>query len=236
MIKELTTSFQQGIWDTIAESFDLTRKTPWDICVEFIQTLPSKWIVGDFGCGNGRHSILMANQCKNVICIDFSQNLLSIIQEKTTASSKVNLVCSDLTKIPLKDNTFDAVLFIASLHNIPKKINRITALAELHRTLKPDGIALLSVWNKNIDYYNSIKKNSLNLNIPTYKLESGDVFIFWNQNGLHVPRFYHLYEKPEIIKEIENSGFHIDSFKNVRIASKKTPDNYFIQIKKLSVI
>ena len=142
-------------WDDIAESFDNTRRKPWKQCIDFINELPESYSVADLGCGNGRHLIPCAKHCKRVIGIDISKNLLNIARNKTNKKNLSNVIFihGNLVKIPIKDNSLDAVLFIASLHNIKGRQNRISSLKEIKRILRNDGKALISVWSRWQDQY-----------------------------------------------------------------------------------
>jgi ubiquinone/menaquinone biosynthesis C-methylase UbiE len=220
----------QYTWDQIAISFDKTRKRPWRQCIDFLRSLSRNYIVGDFGCGNGRHTIEIANHCKQVIAIDLSKKLLHILEQKIKSYHTIELIHADLINIPLKDNSLDSVFYIASLHNIPKQKQRLKSLKELYRVLKPNGSALISVWSWNQDKYNKVYKNFETINIKSEYIEKGDVFIYWNQDNLHVPRFYHFYDRNEIKNELLETGFKIHSFKEEMIASRTSPDNYFITV------
>jgi len=175
---------------------------------------------------------MIAHHCKKVIGIDLSSNLLHILQQKTEPKPNIDLIHANLISIPLKKDCLDAVLFIASLHNIPKRINRKASLKELYRVLKSNGTVLLSVWNKNLKNINNIYDNIKVLNIDKKHLEFGDVFIYWNQDGFHIPRYYHLYERKEILEELEDIGFSIEEINKVKISAKVNPDNLFILAKK----
>jgi len=217
-------------WNLIAESFDNTRKKPWEICLEYISDLPKESIVADFGCGNGRHLIPCAKYCKKVYGIDISEKLLDIIKRKIEKQNitNVELMHSNLVKIPLKDNSVDSVIFIASLHNIKGRDNRITALRELKRVLKKDKTAMISVWSRWQDKFRKdfFKKAFQIQN----KNEYGDIDVYWRQDGLDIPRFYHLYSKKEFEKDIKSAGLEIIDIKSVKLSSKKYADNYFAKV------
>jgi ubiquinone/menaquinone biosynthesis C-methylase UbiE len=230
---------KKEVWDTIAESFDTTRRKPWDICLDFIKNLDSNSIVVDLGCGNGRHLLPCAQHCKAAIGADISRNLLKIVQKKVEENefSNILLIQSDLISLPIKNSSFDAALFIASLHNIKGRENRIKALKEMYRILKKDGVGLISVWSKWQDRFR--KHFILDLMLFPFKYvkdfgkhEFGDIKIFWKQHKLNVPRFYHLYSRKEIKRDVKNAGFEIIEIKDVKIKSTKYPDNYFLIVKK----
>lgn len=214
-------------WDTIAKSFDQTRRKPWNECLDFIEKLPKESIVADIGCGNGRHIIPCAKHCKKVIGIDLSKELLDIVKEKLDFEKikNVTLFHADATNIPVGDESVDAVLYIAALHNIKGRNNRIKSLKEIKRILKKNGVAQISVWSRWQDKY---RKQFFNKWFAqTGELEFGDINIYWRQHGLDIPRFYHLYSKKEFQKDLKEAGFKIAEIKDVKMHSKRYPDNYF---------
>jgi len=137
-------------WDTIAKSFDATRQKPWKQCIDFIQTLSKTDIVADIGCGNGRHLIPCAQICKETTGLDISRELLEIVKDKLIINNLNNtsLIHSNIVYIPIKDNSVDAVLYIATLHNIKGREKRIQSLKEINRILKKNGRSIISVWSR----------------------------------------------------------------------------------------
>lgn len=222
----------EGTWDSIAKSFDSTRSKPWNQCIDFINKLPESSVILDIGCGNGRHLIPAAKHCKMAIGLDISRELLNIVKSKIN-NQKLENVCllhSDVVNIPLKDECVDSILFIAALHNIPRRERRLQSLKEVNRILKTDGTALISVWSRWQDKYR--KQFFKKWFTQTGKTEFGDIDIYWRQHGLDIPRFYHLYSKREFLKDIRDSGLKLVEIHDICINSKKHPDNFFALIKK----
>jgi ubiquinone/menaquinone biosynthesis C-methylase UbiE len=137
---------------------------------------------------------------------------------------------SNFLYLPIKNNSIDAVLFIASLHNVFCRKNRIKSLLELHRVLKKNGKGLISVWSRWQDKYRKyfIKKLLLN----NKKSELGDIIIYWNKDKLNIPRFYHLYSKMEFLKDLKKSGLSLIKIYEYKLNSKKYTDNYFALVEK----
>ena len=219
-------------WNNIAKSFDITRKKPWVQCLEFINNTSKNCIIADIGCGNGRHLLPAAKQCKHVFGLDISSELLYIIKKKLLNDKfqNVSLIHSDVVNIPLKNNSINAVLFIASLHNIEKRINRLNSLKEVRRILKKDGLALISVWSRWQDKYKMhfLKKWFT----QSENTEFGDINIYWKQHGLNIPRFYHLYSKKEFKKDLIDANLKILESMEAKMHSQKNPDNFFALVKK----
>ena len=215
-------------WNTIAESFDATRKKPWQEVVDFINGLSSSDVVADIGCGNGRHLIPCAEHCKKVLGIDISKNLLKIAQKKSKDLNNVVFIHGNLVNIPLKDNSLDTVLYIAALHNIKGREERIRSLKEVRRILKEDGRALISVWSRWQDKY----RMHFLKQIFHHEGEFGDIELRWRQHNLDVSRFYHLYSKREFILDIKQSGLRVGKIIGVKLRSKRYVDNFFIYVTK----
>jgi alkylated DNA repair protein alkB family protein 8 len=226
------TKKSEETWNAIAQSFDATRRKPWEQCIDFINLLSKDSVVADIACGNGRHLIPCAKHCKKVIGADFSKNLLDIVQKKLDENNITNVVLhhSDVANLSLETGSMDAVMFIAALHNIQGRDNRIQALKEVKRVLKKDdGIALISVWSRWQDKYckQFFKKWFTQLG----QGEFGDIDIYWRQHGLDIPRFYHLYSKKEFISDLKKAGLKIEYVEDVKLHSKKHADNYFALVR-----
>jgi ubiquinone/menaquinone biosynthesis C-methylase UbiE len=220
----------QETWDAIADSFDTTRQKPWSYCLDFIGSLKDSDIVADLGCGNGRHLFPCAKRCSYIFGVDISSQLLRIVEKKlhSISISNVSLIHADVVQLPFGDNSLDAVLFIAALHNIPGKDHRLTALKELTRVLKPEGTAMVSVWSRWQDkYYKYFLKQFI-----ARTRNFGDIDVYWRGHNLNVPRFYHLYGKAEFLQELHTAGLSVDSMVRAKIHSKRFPDNYFAVVRK----
>jgi tRNA (uracil-5-)-methyltransferase TRM9 len=219
-------------WNKISHSFDTKRCKPWRECIDFIEKLQKTNIVIDIGCGNGRHLIPSADRFQYVIGLDLSNELLNITKKKIIEKNldNIDFIHGDATCIPIKNNYFDGILYIASLHNIPNREKRIQSLRELNRIMKKEGTGLITVWSRWQDKYRKefIKKWFKS----TKNHEFGDIEIDWKLDNQTIPRFYHLYSKKELIEDIKNAGLRIEKIKKIKLVSKKYPDNYFAVVKK----
>jgi len=219
----------QETWDSIAKSFDSTRGMPWKQCIDFIDSLSKDCIVADIGCGNGRHLIPCAKHCKKVVGLDVSIELLKILKNKIEKEKLDNvlLLQSDAVSMPLKDKSIDAVLYIAALHSIRGRDNRLNSLKEVKRILKPGGKALISVWTKWRDEHKkSFVRKFAHNGLPKH----GDTNVYWRQHGLNVSRFYHIYTRENLIKDIGEAGLKIVDFEEARLHTQNHPDNYFVTV------
>lgn len=221
---------EEETWDAIAESFDTTRRMAWQPCLDFIKTLKGLDVVVDLGCGNGRHLLPAAKACQYIIGVDVSRKLLDIVNKKIHGKNICNatLLHSDAVLLPLETNSVDALLCIASLHNIKGSKRRQFAIKEIVRVLKPNGTALISVWSRwQKKYYRYFLKQFF-----FRSQEFGDIDIYWRQHKLNIPRFYHLYSRAEFIHYLKEAHLSIDVFFSKKIHSKYLADNFFAVVRK----
>jgi ubiquinone/menaquinone biosynthesis C-methylase UbiE len=226
------TKISEETWNSIAKSFDSTRRKPWEECISFIDLLSKESTVVDVGSGNGRHLIPCAQHCKKVIGLDVSKELLKIVKIKVYDKKlkNVELIHSDAVNIPIKNESIDAVIYIATLHNIPIKHRRINSLKEINRILKPGGKAIISVWSR---WQDKFRQHFLIRMITQFgRNEFGDINIYWRQHGLNISRYYHLYSKREFQRDIDKTDFKIITLEGKKKHSNKYPDNYFAIVQK----
>ena len=99
----------------------------------------------DVACGPGTLSLLAAPKVAKVTSVDFSENMLEILNDKIETSDIPNIETyhGDGQNLKLADNHFDHAFSMFGLMFFP---DRKEGISELHRTLKPCGTALISSW------------------------------------------------------------------------------------------
>lgn len=115
-----------------------------DTLVEFESLLLSPHsVIGDVGCGSGFLSIEIGSN-HDVYAID-----KDIQDKEELIHHKIPIFECDIEvdNLPFDDNFFDCVLLLEVIEHIdPRRIR--FALGEIHRTLKPNGILLLTTPNQ----------------------------------------------------------------------------------------
>lgn len=215
-------------FDTIAPHFDITRYKPWPESKRFISTLQKGSTVLDMGCGNGRNSIYLAKEGMKVIGIDFSRGLLKIAKNKVEwreVADRVNLLEGEVGSLPLKNDSVDSVLFIATLHHLPTPQERLQSLLEIKLCLKPGGAVLISAWAQEQDKFKEdLEKSKEN---KEEGFEYGDVFLPWKmREGCVFQRYYHLFSKEEFEDLIGKSGLEV---KKIFFSA----DNHYAELQKV---
>ena len=192
-MEEIESIQVQQVYEVIAKHFSNTRKLRWDWVDKFLYNIPNNNLVYDIGCGNGRN---MELKHLNFIGIDNCYNFLQICREKN-----LNVIYSNITKLPFKNNSADALICIAVFHHLASPKQRIKALLEMNRVLKNNGTILISVWS--INQPPKTKKN--------FKYY-GDNIVLWNSYGSIYERYYYIFALKEINQLFIDAGFNVISY------------------------
>ncbi len=214
-------------FDEIAPHFDSTRYKPWPETKRFVSSLPEGITILDLGCGNGRNSLYIANSSRYVVGVDFSPKLLKIARNKLEwrgVLNKVNFLISDVTSLPLNNNSVDAALYIATLHHLPTPEDRLESLKEVKRCLKPGSDALISVWAQEQEKF----KEELQASEKGVKdgWEYGDIFLPWkDKSGRNFERYYHLFSREEFENLLKKSKLEISEI-------YWSSDNHYAKVRK----
>jgi len=166
---------QENIWDKISNPWKKYRIKKLPIVVDFLKNKKGKII--DLGCGTGRNMI--KNENVEYYGVDFSVGQLKHAKE-LIEEDKLNakLFKSKVDKLPMFENElFDYGLFMATLHCLETKEQRLNSLKEFYRILKSNAEALISVWNGEDNRFNNKK----------------EVYISWGDERIGYLRYYYLY-------------------------------------------
>ena len=204
---------QQEIWNEIADQWSNFRQQKFKPVYDFIQDYqPKKGKILEIGCGNSRNLLPFAKLNFQCHAIDFSPKMISEAKKFAVKNNiKINFKVSNMTKLPYKNDYFDYILHIASLHNLEKQEDRSKSLQESYRVLKPNGLLLLTVWNR------------LQLK---FIFKEKDILIPWRKKNISYPRFYHLFTFFELKNLIQKTDFKI-------IKSNVLGENLVFVLKKL---
>ena len=121
----------------------------------FIDSFPkNKEIkVLDIGCGYGQKSLFMASLGWAVTALDIDSKKLVFLKKKAGEYSlQINIAMGSMTDIPLKDNEFDAVICLSTIHH--QKLSGVkSTISEIIRVLKPGGKVFFDILSVNDSSY-----------------------------------------------------------------------------------
>lgn len=130
-----------NVYNDISKDFDKTRYYVWNEVKRFLDSLPKKSRLFEAGCGNGKN-MLYRNDLIVEGC-DVCENFVNICKSKG-----LEVTLGDILQIPQQNESFDNVICVAVLHHLLTYDNRVAAVKELLRILKPGGCVYIEVWNK----------------------------------------------------------------------------------------
>lgn len=190
----------RATYERIADHFASTRAYPWPEVETFCADRHAKRAL-DIGCGNGRHTELLADHADSVVGADASVELLRIARERVPEATFIE---GDAASLPFVDDAFELAVYVATLHHLPERRLRRRSLDELARVLTSDGAAVVSAWSTAHDRFDAAERDD----------EGFDTEIDWTlPGGRTVPRYYHIYAPPEFEADIEASSLSLsDSF------------------------
>lgn len=226
--------YVKDVYNAIAEHFSHTRYKPWPLVEEFLNSLQSGSLVGDFGCGNGKY--LNCGKQLQFIAADVSESFADICRSRCPNGQ---IIVADAAAIPLASNTIDHAISIAVIHHFASSERRKSAIKELVRVVRPGGRVLIYVWA---------------LEQQDGRFEQQDVFVPWNnqlkfegaaaekvsdkstnieKNTVVYKRFYHVFKKGELeslVEEVKGEGEW-----DLRVVrSYFDHENWCVEIEKLS--
>lgn len=180
------------IYNLLAKEYDEETVDFWNRFPRtFIDTFAERvqGTVLNVGSGPGRDGLLLQEKGLDVTCLDASEAMV----ELSTARGLKSVV-ADFSAIPFADASFDGVWAYTSLLHIPKaEID--SAIAEIKRVLKPNGIFGLG-------------------------MIEGDTELYRESSGVNQPRWFSFYTKPEIESLFGKHGFEIEYFEAFKPGSK----------------
>jgi ubiquinone/menaquinone biosynthesis C-methylase UbiE len=186
-------------YDRIATHFASTREYAWPEVETFLAGRHGA-VALDVGCGNGRHTELLATHADRVVGVDVSRGLLGEARNRADERGfDATLLQGDAAALPLRDDTVDLAVYVATLHHLTPRANRVESLDELSRVLGPGGRAVVSAWSTVHDRFDREES------------EGFDTTVDWTlPGGETVPRFYHIYAPPEFRADLDASAVSVD--------------------------
>ncbi len=188
------------VYNSISEDFDKTRCSSWIPVIEFLREYINKYdsknkTVLDLGCGTGRDSLLALEKGFKVVSLDFSEKQLELLGKKVKErgfENKHTLILGDMSDIDFKEESFDIVMAIASLHHL-KKEEQIEIVKKIEKWVKKGGYVLVSVWA----YENE-----------RFKGREQETYVKWGK----YKRYYYLFRNGELKELFEDTDLKVEKY------------------------
>ncbi|PNV78304.1 MAG: hypothetical protein C0200_01730 [Thermoproteota archaeon] len=183
-------------FDRIASDYSSKRRKIWPE----VKLVHGRRVL-DAGCGHGRNSRYFLEMGSDVFSADISMGMLKIARKNI---SDAELIQCDITFLPFRDNAFDCVLLVATLHHVPSKPERLKTLKEIYRVTSHEGRVLITVWSIfQPRFFKKIPRMMVDRVLGRVK-ELWDTYIPWGKEK----RYYHLFSKRELLNLVKKAGFY----------------------------
>lgn len=143
---------QKSQWNEIfAQNAAFFGEEPSDFAKQSLQVFLQEGVrsVLELGCGQGRDTLLFAQNDFEVTSLDYSEKAIEAIKktiQDTDLSYPVHAQTHDVREpLPFPDNFFDACFAHMLLCMELSTVEIESLLREMHRVLKPEGVAVYSV-------------------------------------------------------------------------------------------
>jgi ubiquinone/menaquinone biosynthesis C-methylase UbiE len=168
----------------------------------------------DIGGGAGYYSFWLHEKGHNVTLIDLSPKNIELVQKNSAATGRKlkKVEIGDAVNLNISDEQFDIVLMLGPLYHLTDRAERIIALREALRVLKPGGLllaAVISRYGSLIDgFQRDLVMDDQFFNLLINDLRTGvhlnetDNLQYFTTAYLHTPK--------EITTEIADSGLKFE--------------------------
>ena len=162
-----------------------------------LNRLAKRWQKGkllNLGCAHGPDFLPFKDNFK-LYGVDFSDEMLRLARKYSLKFNfNVDLTLADVRQLPYPDDSFDQAISVATYHHIKGEQERLKALNELKRVLKPGGEAFITVWNRWQ---------------PGFWFKPRELYVPWRKKDKILYRYYHLFSYAELENLSIKAGFKI---------------------------
>jgi len=221
-VNQATYTSEEGVNTYIDTSIQAPEVS---IFVKYKDFYYSKSIL-DIGCGAGRTSFYFRNFTSDYIGVDYSENMIKASKKCYPELSFQHCDARDLSCFA--DNHFDFIIFSYNGIDYITNEDRLKALKEIHRVLKPKGMFVFSTHNRNFSNIETIPSFQFSLNpinfiknslayikqkLNSAKLRSNNIenedYSILNDSGNNFSLLTYYISKEKQISQLNSIGFSL---------------------------
>ena len=189
--------------------FERTKR----IVLRFLPNSPAT--IADIGAGTGPYSFWLASLGYETHLVEPSRRLVEICRNRMQANPSQPgpqaIEIGDARSLHFKDAFCDAVLMFGPLYHLTEREDRIRALRESHRVLKPGGYAFIATITRVASFIDALCHDLLGdrsfLSIVESDLGTGQHRNPTNEILYFTDAFFH--RRTETRNEMEEAGFEV---------------------------
>lgn len=166
----------------------------------------------DIGGATGAFSFWLAQYGHKVSLIDFTPKHIEIarLRQEELDINLVSILVGDARLLPYEDNSFDMVLLMGPLYHLVDREDRIKAIHEAYRVLKPNGVIICEVISRFASLidgfnYDLVKDNDF-ISIMNKDIQTG-----FHEDTSQGKKYFtnaYFHHASELPQELKDSGFY----------------------------
>jgi ubiquinone/menaquinone biosynthesis C-methylase UbiE len=197
------------------------------IIQRYLPSPPSKIL--DVGGGSGVYALWLARLGHEVHLIDFVPR--HVEQAKAASDSQpeaplASIQVGDARELDFQDSAFDGLLMLGPLYHLPVREDRIQALREAHRVLKPGGVLLAAGISRFASTLDGLRTGALKdpgfWEIVQQDLTDGQHHNPTRETGYFTETFFH--HPDELVQEVSEAGFQLEDVLGIEGPGWLTPE------------
>lgn len=204
-------ALNRQFYDTFAGDFSDSRRTPQPGFGPAMAWLAGATRLVDVGCGDGRVAQIVPQSVGEYVGVDFSAGLLGQ-QRGARTGLVVRMVAADISQAGWAvrvGGRFDAAVCFSTLHHLPGRATRETALREMGQLLDVGARVVVSVWQPLGQARFAGKTVAWEtVGLRESDVEAGDVLLSWERGGTGV-RYAHHFEFEELAGLLGDCGYTV---------------------------
>ncbi len=178
------------------------------------RSLPKQGVIIDVGGAAGVYALWLAQRGYLVHLVDLMPLHVQQAQQASAEQPDFPLASvrlGDARKLDFGDNSADVVLLFGPLYHLTERSDRLQALKEAYRILKPGGLVFTATISRFASMMDSMKNNRIVdeqfVDIVNHALLTGQ-----HRNTTGNPKYFttaYFHKPEEIISEVKDAGFEV---------------------------
>jgi ubiquinone/menaquinone biosynthesis C-methylase UbiE len=177
-------------------------------------TMPNLQVL-DVGGGAGYYSFWLQEQGHQVSLVDLAPRNIELAQQRAAASGVAlgYAAVGDATRLDFPNEQFDVVLMLGPLYHLTNREDRLNALTEARRVLKPGGVLLAAVISRYASLFDGFQRD-LVVDDAFYNILKNDLASGVHQNETGNLEYFttaYFHTPKEIEEEIGEAGWRFET-------------------------
>jgi len=165
----------------------------------------------DVGGGTGIHAAWLADEGHQVHVVDPVLGHVERVQGLASAERAITAAAGDARSLDEADASADAVLLLGPLYHLPERADRVRALAEARRVVRPGGPIFVAAISRFASLLDGLSRGFL-LDPAFHRIVTDDLRDGHHRNPDHVPHWFttaYFHRPDELPGEADAAGLEL---------------------------